>query len=238
MRIRGFGILLLAGAVCIGAASRAHAFAYEPPGRFLPGAYFEYKAQFYLRNRQYRAALQMFELAGYWANKVAQYNVGIMYFNGIGGIGRDRVRGTAWLGIAAEQHHELADGALQAAWAELTPGEREVAEGIFRELDAKYGDAVALPRATRHYADEARQVTGSRTGLVGNIRITDAENPLRMGNEYYAEQEHLANLYVSRFGHAAVGEVRPLPVPDEDKSGASQKALVAPAKKAQSDKPD
>jgi len=224
-------VLLLCGA----GASLAHGFAYEPPGRFVPGSYFELKAQFYLKNHQYRAAVEMFQLAGYWANKVAQYNLGVMYFNGIG-VPADRVLGTAWLGVAAEQHHELADGTLNSAWAKLTPGEREAAESAFRELDRKYGDAVALPRAVRHYDEERRQITGTRLGMVGHIRVIDVENSLRMGDEFFAEQDRIFDTYVSRFGHAAVGEVRPLTIPGEARTSVP-KTPAAAADKAEPAKP-
>ena len=46
----------------------------DPPGRVFPGKYFEYKAQFYLHKHDYRMALDMFELAGFWADKRAQYD--------------------------------------------------------------------------------------------------------------------------------------------------------------------
>ena len=92
---------------------------WDAPSRYFPGKYFEQKAQFYLKKQDYATALRMFELSGYWADKVAQYNAGIMHFNGIG-VPIDKILGTAWLGIAAEAHDNLADQALQAAYAELT----------------------------------------------------------------------------------------------------------------------
>ena len=91
------------------------------------------------KKQDYASALRLFELSGYWADKVAQYNAGIMYFNGIG-VPTDKVLGTAWLGIAAEAHDSLADQALQAAYAELTPEQRSQADVAFQQLDEKYGD--------------------------------------------------------------------------------------------------
>jgi TPR repeat protein len=126
----------------------------DAPSRLLPGRYFEQKAQFYLRRRDYREALRLFELSAFWADKLAQYNVGIMYYNGIG-IETDRSRGVAWLGIAAQNHDDLADAALQAAYASLGTAERQLAESIYRQLDARYGNAVAVPRALRQYQSDA-----------------------------------------------------------------------------------
>ncbi len=80
----------------------------DMPSRFLPGIYFEHHAQIYLKHHDYKAALENFQLAGYWANKVAQYNVGIMYFNGIGTIPVDKVRGVALKlsGIKLPEQHK------------------------------------------------------------------------------------------------------------------------------------
>src|SRR5258706_14357890 len=77
---------------------------WDAPSRYFPGKYFEQKAQFYLKKQDYRTALRLFELSGYWADKVAQYNAGIMYFNGIG-VPTDKVLGTAWPRRAAQTHH-------------------------------------------------------------------------------------------------------------------------------------
>lgn len=218
MRRRTMGVRLFAAAMAGCCAASAWAFTDEPPGRFLPGNYFEYKAQFYLRKSDYQEALRLFELAGFWANKTAQYNVGVMYYNGIGRIPVDRVLGTAWLGIAAEEHGELADGALQAAWAQLTPGEREAAEHTFRDLDAKYGDRVAFPRAKRFFDNERNNVTGSRVGFVGTMLIQDNQWRQRPGTDFYAEQDGAFTDYMARFGRVGVGAIRPLPLPSDARS--------------------
>lgn len=191
----------------------AWALSDEPPGRFLPGNYYEFQAQFYLRKSDYPEAVRLFQLAGFWANKVAQYNVGIMYYNGIGRVPVDRVLGTAWLGIAAEQHGEIADGALQAAWAQLSPVQRVDADRIFRQLDAKYGDRVAFPRARRFFDNERSHVTGSRVGFVGDVAIQDNQWRQRPGNDFFAEQDRAFSDYIGRLGHVAVGEIKPLPLP-------------------------
>jgi len=219
-------IAIAVAGICALSASPAFA-ADDPPGRFVPGKYFEYKAQFYLQNRNYRAALEMFELAGFWANKIAQYNVGIMYFNGIGNLPVDKIRGVAWLGIAAEQHGELADAALHAAYAELTPEQRAEADGIFRQLDAKYGDAVALPRALNRYEEERRNVTGSHLGLVGNMIVYNNDGSFQSGNSYYADQKKAFDDYINTsFGHVSVGELKPLDVPAAARASASSTPLA------------
>ena len=185
----------------------------EETGRAFPGNYFAQVATFYLDKKDYRQAIDMFELAGYWANKVAQYNVGVLYFNGIGDIPPDRIRGTAWLGIAAEQRGDLASGALQSAYEKLTPEERTAAGRLFAELDKKYGDAVALRRATRHFEEERRNVTGSRLGVVGHLTIQYRDGTREAGETFYKRQDReFSNFMQTQFGHVDIGSVVPLPL--------------------------
>jgi TPR repeat protein len=206
----------------------------DPPGRLFPGKYFEYKAGFYLKKKDYRDALRLYELAGYWANKIAQYNVGIMYYNGIG-ISQDKVRGVAWLGIAAENHDDLADRALQAAYASLTPGERADADAVWRQLNEDYGDAVTIPRALKKFGLEmAQTATGSHVGFLGaDVTVYETGpnggTPVA-GSDYYRQQQGEAEKLISKItGHVSVGQVQPIAVSSEAKKNASQQALGDPS---------
>jgi hypothetical protein len=189
----------------------------DPPGRMFPGKYFEYKAQFYLRKADYKGALDMFELAGFWADKRAQYNAGMMYYKGIG-VPADRTRGVAWLGIAAENHDELSDQSLQAAYASLSDSEKAQAEQIFSQLNEKYGDSATIPRALKQFNVEARSIVGSRVGFAG-LNTMIAENgvgdagyrPVAYFNREHDKQ--LDALISTVTGHVTVGQVVTLPVP-------------------------
>jgi hypothetical protein len=191
----------------------------DPPGRMFPGKYFEYKAQFYLRKSDFKTALQMFELAGYWADKRAQYNAGMMYYKGIG-VPADRTRGVAWLGIAAENHDDLSDQSLQTAYASLSAGEKTQAEQIFSELNEKYGDSVTVPRALKQFNVETRGFVGSRVGFSG-LNTMIAENGV--GDSSYRpvayfnreQNKQLDALISSVTGHVTVGQVTTLPVPPQ-----------------------
>jgi Sel1 repeat len=204
----------------------------DPPGRVFPGKYFEYKAQFYLRKKDYRQALDLFELAGFWANKIAQYNAGLMYYNGIG-VPADPVRGVAWLGIAAEAHDDLALRALQLAYASLSEEQKHRSAQLWKQLDGKYGDAVAVPRALQRYDAEAREVTGSHVGFIGDLRVYEAgpggSSLGEAGSIYYRRQEHTAQALLDTItGHVTVGKVMPLKIGDEAKAGASPIPLIEP----------
>lgn len=188
---------------------------HDPPGRVFPGKYFDWKAQFYLRMHDYRAALEMFELAGFWAYKPAQYNAGMMYFEGIG-VPADKTRGTAWLAIAAENRDDLANQMLRKAYATLTPDEKKQADGIWHQLDAKYGDAQSIPRALRQFNVEMGNVTGSHVGFRDNVKIaelgSDDPNFIPAAEYYRRQSEHLDALISSITGHVTVGAVTTLPV--------------------------
>ncbi len=233
-RTSGILIRLCAMALlCSAAAPGARADAFgplnnnDPPARYFPGKYFEWKAQFYLRKKDYAEALRLFELSGYWADKVAQYNVGIMYFNGVG-IPTDKARGAAWLGIAAEVHDTLADAALQAAYSELTPEQRQEADAIFQQLDVKYGDAATLPRALARYRQDAGNsvfgfgVAGAGTVTTYGGADSNSENSVDFVRRMDAQRDALIAKIT---GRVTVGGVQALPVPDADKHDASHTVL-------------
>lgn len=203
----------------------------EPPSNFFPGKYFENKGQFYLRKKDYHTALKMFELSGFWANKIAQYNVGIMYFNGIG-IPVDRSRGVAWLRIAAQAHDDLADNVLQLATATLSADELAEVDQLTPELNAKYGDQVAVARALHHYSLALKSTTGSHLGFIGNLSVSEASETgaqAQNGATYYASLNTQRDKLLNRItGHVTVGKVQALPVTEDAKTNASQVPVNAP----------
>jgi len=197
----------------------------DPPGRIFPGKYFEYKARAYLKRGDYHGALGMFELAGFWANKIAQYNAGLMYYNGIG-VPVDRVRGVAWLGIAAEAHDDLADRTLSVAYASLDATERQAADALWRQLDQKYGDAVSIKRALKNYAIATRTPTGSRVGFVGNLGVfetgPDSASSGEAGATYYRHQGEARDALIAQItGHVSVGTVERIDLPESAAPGAT-----------------
>lgn len=203
---------------------------WDEPGHFFPGKYFEHKAQFYLKNKDYRAALEMFELSGFWADKVAQYNAGLMYFNGIG-VPADKPRGVAWLHVAAEAHEDLAERALQLAYADLTEEQRAQAEAIWHQLDAKYGDSVALPRALNQYQADLTAVTGSHLGyVIGNLSVQEVggegDGLAEFGSTYLRRQDKAMNELIGKItGHVTVGAVKALNVAPAAKANVSTTPL-------------
>jgi hypothetical protein len=225
------GAFLAGTTLCAhGASFGAHDFTMnnnDPPGSYFPGRYFELKAQFYLRKKDYAEALRLFELSGYWADKVAQYNVGIMYFNGVG-IPTDKTRGAAWLGIAAEAHDTLADAALQAAYSELTPKQRQEADAIFQQLDVTYGDHVTLPRALHRFRqDGAISLFGFGVPGPGSVTTFAGSDSIEENSVSFVHRmDRQRDALIARItGRVDVGAVQTLDVPESDKRDPSHAVL-------------
>ena len=236
MRIHSRIVIALIGAA-LPLAAAANGMAawgvWDAPSAYFPGKYFEQKAQFYLKNKDYRAALEMFELSGFWADKVSQYNAGIMYYSGIG-VPVDKARGAAWLSIAAESHEDLAERAKQVAYAGLDDAERSKADEIAHELDAKYGDAVALPRAITRYEMDAG-VSLFKTGGSGDAYTCagPAGCVAESGSDFMQRMRAQRDELVAQItGHVTVGAVEALPVAPEARKHASGTAIDVPQKPA------
>lgn len=208
----------------------------DPPADFFPGKYYEWKAQFYLQRHQYRAALGMFELSGFWADKMSQYNAGVMLFNGIG-IPADRPRGVAWLRIAAESREDLPVATYNAALSELSDAERSSATGIWHELDAKYGDKVSLPRAVDRYVLDTRGMTNF--GIPdGNLQVSELggyDVNVPAGKYMERKKAALEALIKEITGTVKVGAVQTLNVADDAKRNASSTVIETAAPSNASD---
>jgi len=226
--ICGFILLsLLGGNAIAGGGSGLDTFGVsDAPSRFFPGKYFEQKAQFYIKNKQYRAALEMFELSGFWADKISQYNAGLMYYNGIG-VPVDKARGIAWLRIAAEGHEELAERALQVAQGQVSVAEQHRADALFAQLEQKYGDRYTLPRALAQFDQDSAMLTGSHLGhVVGPLSVQVAGDLPTTGEDYARQISGERDQLISRIrGRVTVGAVAPLKVPQDARTNASDAPL-------------
>lgn len=202
----------------------------DPPADFFPGKYYEWKAHSYLERKQYSAALDMFQLSGFWADKMSQYNAGVMLFNGIG-IPKDRPRGVAWMRIAAEAHEDLPVATYNAMLSELGDDERRQAFAIWHELDAKYGDKVSLPRALDRYVLDSHSMTNF--GIPdADLRISEAGSAYNINVPSWkymeAKKDEVDALIKEITGTVKVGSVRTLDVAAEARRDASDK-VVQPA---------
>ncbi|HJR13179.1 MAG TPA: hypothetical protein VJ833_04695 [Rhodanobacteraceae bacterium] len=207
----------------------------DPTRNYLPGKYFERVALEAVRHKDYTGALNAYQRAAYWGNKVAQYDLGEIYLHGMGRIRADPVRGVAWLGIADEEHEPDYDKALVSAYKSLKPEERKRAEGLWKELQEKYADKLTLSRATQAFEDayhsgragsattegDPNAYTFSIDGYdpAGDIQ-NEAElvsdlNELGMQNGgtslagyWPARKKEFAKFVTSQFGHVEIGPIR------------------------------
>jgi hypothetical protein len=232
-------ILAVALAVVLASASSAHAASAgtaigsespglpDPPSAFFPGKYFEWKAQEYLRFKHYDAALDMFRLSGFWADKMSQYNVGIMLFNGIG-VPVDRPSGVAWLRIAAESKQDLPVATFNAALAELDEGERAEATKLWHALDEKYGNAAALPRAINRFVMAKHGM--SNFGIPDpNLFVAEAgTDTFAVPSTKFLDQKNaeLESLIKEITGEVKVGAVTTITINDDAKQNASKTVVV------------
>lgn len=173
------------------------------------------------------SARHYFLVAARYGDKVAQYNLGVMYFNGEG-IPADRIRGWAWFDLAAERGYpQMVETALDA-WDLLDDAQRTQATALRDELEARFGDAVVVPRVAAMMERIRRNPTGSRTGHVsGTLQIYDRSGMQRSGDEFYAEERwdyrEIVRIETQLFeqlarGRVEIGEIehRPEDAGDDD----------------------
>jgi hypothetical protein len=121
--------------------------------RFLPGEYyFCAGARDYWIGRLDDSAL-MFRYAAEWANKPAQYALGLMYFNG-DHQPKNRPLGIAWFALAAERHDVQYEATFVSAYRSATAEERAQANTYWKAMHPVYSDKVAAARAIRRYDRE------------------------------------------------------------------------------------
>lgn len=117
------------------------------------------------------AAFKFFQRAAFYADKPSQAMVAEMLWNG-SGTPADRAQAYAWMDLAAERGYEGFLDLRERYWAALTAQERERAVAEGEAIYARFGDAAAKPRIATALRRERRNVTGSRTGFTGNLRIS------------------------------------------------------------------
>lgn len=124
-----------------------------------------------LKDGLHEAAEAQFKHAARFADKLSQAMLAEMYWKGTG-VPVDRARAYAWMDLAAERGYPKLVALREYYWTHLAPAERPLALDIGRDLYAKYGDAVAVPRMAQQLREAGRHVTGSRLGTVtGKMKV-------------------------------------------------------------------
>ena len=205
-----------------------------PDPHLFAGKYYERVALEDMRHKDYTGALNAYQQAAYWGNKVAQYDLGEIYLHGLGRIRAEPARGVAWLGLADEEHQLDYDKALVGAYKSLKPEERKRADGIWKELQEKYADKLTLARATQAFEDAYHSGrAGSATteddpnaytfaidgydpsgdiqdeaALVSELNVLGMQNGAASLAGYWpARKKEFAKFVTSQFGHVEIGAI-------------------------------
>lgn len=141
----------------------------ESDGR--PGVKFYKEAMAAYHRGDYKHAVYMLKVAASWAYKPAEYNLGVMYFQGEG-VPVDRPLGTAWMFLAAERNTPDYVDARHMMVESLDSAERTKALAWLHQLEPTYGDKVALRKAKAQWAWVKANQTGTHVGgAVGELRV-------------------------------------------------------------------
>jgi len=150
-----------------------------------PSAYPMERARRAYRAGWHFSAYHHYLSAARWADKFAQFNVGVMYLRGEG-VDFDPVRGWAWIKLSAERGYPDMVRMADELYAMLDGPQREQARSIYeRELLPEYGDEVRIPFTAERMERNRRRATGSRLGSRNFLRIVDSSGRTRDGDEFY-----------------------------------------------------
>ena len=119
-------------------------------------------------------AVAKFKRAARYGNKEAQKSVGLMYIKGMG-VQKDWAMAFAWLKLASSHGDPRIVAAREEVYGALRDDEKARADAYFLELKTEYSDQKALELRGRWVRKQKREVTGSRTGNVGSLRIQVAD---------------------------------------------------------------
>lgn len=124
----------------------------------------------YERNRP-REALTAFHRAARYADKPSQAIIAQMLWNG-DGAPADRVMAYVWADLAAERSYPAFIATREKFWSELDIEERRQALAAGQAIFDEYGDEVAKQRVDKALLLARRKITGSRTGHVGTLTVS------------------------------------------------------------------
>lgn len=119
----------------------------------------------YVRGDHARAAA-CFRTAAHYADKYSQHALSLIHWHGVG-VPSDRVEGYVWADLAAERGSRKLLLVRERMWQELSEAERSRAQELGEEFYARFGDAVAQPRAESVMRRFATTMLGSRVGFDG-----------------------------------------------------------------------
>lgn len=158
-------------------------------------------------------AISKFKRAARYGNKEAQKSVGLMYIKGMG-VEKDWAIAFAWLKLASSHGDPRIVAAREEVYGALRDDEKVRADAHFLELQAEYSDQKALERRGEWVRKQKREVTGSRTGNVGALRIQVADATgytwELSGRDYFNVLESYILDFEAHIGQVEFGELEVL----------------------------
>lgn len=123
--------------------------------------------------------------AARWADKTAQFNIGVMHYHGKY-VERSLPSAWAWFKLSAERGYPMMIETAEQVASEMSEAQTDLAESLYQALLDEHGDEVAVERAQRYMDREHRRMTGSRVGAAsGMLRIVYPNGQTRDGQEFY-----------------------------------------------------
>jgi Sel1 repeat len=154
----------------------------------VPGEYFFQKGVEAVRKDDYRHAVAMYKVAASWAYKPAEYNLGVIFAKGEGGVPVDLPQSYAWMQLAAERDDADYVSARDHVKSALSPEDLKQSDVLLADMMKTYGDGVAFARAKARWRDVLDSATGSRVGATGgNLQVGGAQVGFR-GNPTQASK--------------------------------------------------
>lgn len=127
--------------------------------RLLPGEYYGCRAIYHLQRKHYGQMMGTLEEAAHWANKDAQYALGMIYLDGkIPGIPANRPMAIAWLALAAERKDPTYFRTYSAVCLQSTPAEIRSGGALYRKMRLEYSDKVAGKLAIHRFNREIKPI--------------------------------------------------------------------------------
>ncbi|TAM92676.1 MAG: sel1 repeat family protein [Rhodanobacteraceae bacterium] len=161
----------------------------ESDGR--PGVKFYSDGMKAYEHKDYEHGIYMLKIAASWAYKPAEYNLGVIYFKGMG-VPANRPLGAAWMFLAAERGTSPYLYARHVMVMGMDSAERTEAYALLQKLEKTYGDKVALRRAKAQWAFTKASTTGSRLGYTGDYLMVGSGGGVS-GPALYGKSKALPN---------------------------------------------
>lgn len=133
-----------------------------------PDLRYEYRGMEDYSIGNYKNAMYDFQASAWYADKVSQVSVGLMYLNGQG-VPKDPVKAYAWVALSAEREYPPFEKTRDRIWQQLTSDQQKQALALEQTLYKQFGDASAKPREVRALHDSWMDIfgLGAEPGFIG-----------------------------------------------------------------------